>query len=87
MFSQISFGSESLKTDLYATPKLSIPGISAYYNDKYTINDLMTPTIDNVRIAYEIKDDYDNLDENPQILADYLASKLNQAKDILINKK
>ena len=28
-------------------------------------------------IAYEVKDDYENPDENPQILADYLANKLN----------
>lgn len=27
-------------------------------------------------IAYEVKDDYDNPDENPQVLADYLANKL-----------
>ena len=60
----------------YSAVLSSIPGISAYYNDKYTINDLMTPTIDNVRIAYEVKDDYENPDENPQILADYLAEKL-----------
>ena len=60
----------------YSAVLSSIPGISAYYNDKYTINDLMTPTIDNVRIAYEVKDDYENVDENPQIMADYLAEKL-----------
>lgn len=28
-------------------------------------------------IAYEVKEDYENPDENPQILADYLAKKLN----------
>ena len=28
-------------------------------------------------IAYEVKDDYENPDENPQILADYLANRLN----------
>ena len=27
-------------------------------------------------IAYEVKDDYDNPDENPQILADYLSEEL-----------
>ena len=35
----------------YSAVLSAIPGISAYYNDKYTINDLMTPTIDNVRIC------------------------------------
>ena len=28
-------------------------------------------------IAYEVRDDYTNVDENPQVLADYLAEKLN----------
>ncbi|MDP6856985.1 MAG: PhnD/SsuA/transferrin family substrate-binding protein [Candidatus Thalassarchaeaceae archaeon] len=54
----------------------NIPGISAYYNGKFSINASVTPTIDKVRIAYEVKSDYENIDENPQLLADYLAAKL-----------
>ena len=54
----------------------NIPGISAYYNGKFSINASVTPTIDKIRIAYEVKSDYDNIDENPQILADYLAAEL-----------
>ena len=33
--------------------------------------------IDSLVIAYEVRDDYVNIDENPQSFADYLAEKLN----------
>ena len=36
-----------------------------------------TENLEELVIAYEIKSDYDNIDENPQILADYLSEKLN----------
>ena len=52
-----------------------IPGINSYYKDKYTINDTVTPTISKIRIAYEVKDDYENPDENPQAMADFIASQ------------
>lgn len=60
----------------YSSLISNIPGISAYYNDKYTINGTVSVTIDKVRIAYEIKADYENIGENPQLLADYLSEKL-----------
>jgi len=60
----------------YSSLISNIPGISAYYNDKFTINGTVSITIEKVRIAYEIKADYDNIDENPQILADYLEEVL-----------
>ena len=52
-----------------------IPGINNYYKDKYTINDTVTPTISKIRIAYEVKDDYENPDENPQVMADFIAAQ------------
>ena len=60
----------------YSESIRNIPGISAYYNGKYSINATVSPTIDKIRIAYEVKSDYTNIDENPQLLADYLAEKL-----------
>ena len=33
-------------------------------------------------IAYEVKDDYENPDENPQIMADYLANELDMNDEI-----
>ena len=52
-----------------------IPGINAYYKDKYTINETVAPTISKIRIAYEVKDDYENPDENPQAMADFIAAQ------------
>jgi len=52
-----------------------IPGINAYYKDKYTINETVTPTVSKIRIAYEVKDDYENPDENPQAMADFIAAQ------------
>jgi len=52
-----------------------VPGISAYYNTKFTINDSVEPTISNIRIAFEMKDDYENPAENPQVLADFIAEQ------------
>lgn len=60
----------------YSSLISNIPGISAYYNDKFTINGTISPTVDKVRIAYEVKADYENIDENPQLLADYLSDVL-----------
>ena len=54
----------------------NIPGISAYYSDKYTINETVSPSVDKIRLAYEVKADYENIDENPQLLADYLEEAL-----------
>jgi len=52
-----------------------VPGISAYYDTKFTINDSVEPTISNIRIAFEMKDDYENPAENPQVLADFIAEQ------------
>ena len=60
----------------YSEAISNIPGISAYYNGKYGINASVSPTIDKIRLAYEVKSDYENIDENPQILADYLSAEL-----------
>ncbi|HJL59347.1 MAG TPA: PhnD/SsuA/transferrin family substrate-binding protein, partial [Candidatus Thalassarchaeaceae archaeon] len=34
-------------------------------------------SLEQLVVAYEIKADYENIEENPQILADYLSEKLN----------
>ena len=60
----------------YSSLVSNIPGISAYYSDKFTINETASPTIDQIRIAFEVKADYENIDENPQLLADYLEETL-----------
>ena len=60
----------------YSESIRNIPGISAYFNGKYSTNATVSPDIDKIRIAYEVKSDYTNIDENPQLLADYLAEKL-----------
>ena len=60
----------------YSSLVSNIPGISAYYSDKYTINETVSPTVDQIRIAFEVKADYENIDENPQLLADYLEEVL-----------
>lgn len=52
-----------------------VPGISAYYDTKFSINDSIEPTISNIRIAFEMKDDYENPAENPQVLADFIAEQ------------
>ena len=60
----------------YSSLVSNIPGISAYYSDKYTINETVSPSVDKIRLAYEVKADYENIDENPQLLADYLEEAL-----------
>ena len=39
-------------------------------------------TIEKLIVAYEVKEDYENPDENPQILADYLANKLDMEVEL-----
>ena len=41
------------------------------------VQELAEPTDGNLIIAYAVQDDYENIDENPQLLADYLAEKMN----------
>jgi ABC-type phosphate/phosphonate transport system substrate-binding protein len=60
----------------YSSLVSNIFGIFAYYGDKYAINETVSPTIEQIRIAFEVKADYENIDENPQLLADYLEATL-----------
>ena len=41
------------------------------------VQELAVPSDGNLVIAYAVQDDYENIDENPQLLADYLAEKMN----------
>ena len=60
----------------YSASIQNIPGIAAYYNDKYTINSSVIVNMDKIVLAYEVKSDYENIDENPQLLADFLSNQL-----------
>ena len=60
----------------YSAAIRNIPGIQAYYGGKYSVNTSATPTKDPIIIAYEVRDTYENIDSNPQILADRLSHKL-----------
>ena len=60
----------------YSNSISNIPGISAYYNGKYGLNASVSTTLEKIRIAHEVKSDYENIDENPQLLADYLSNAL-----------
>ena len=52
-----------------------LPGIQSYFRDKFGISDTVSPTVSNIRIAFEIKEDYTDVDINPQLLADYVAEQ------------
>lgn len=52
-----------------------LPGIQSYFGDKFGISDTVSPTVSNIRIAFEIKEDYTDVDLNPQLLADYVAEE------------
>jgi len=52
-----------------------VPGINSYYSDKFSINETVIPTVSKIRIAFEVKDDYENPDENPKVMADFIASQ------------
>ncbi len=60
----------------YSAAIRNIPGIQAYYGGKYSVNTTVTATKDPIIIAYEVRDTYENIDSNPQILADRLSHKL-----------
>jgi len=60
----------------YSAAIRNVPGIQAYYGGKYNINTTVTPTKDPIVIAYEVRDTYENIDSNPQLLADRLSLKL-----------
>ncbi|MEC7687643.1 MAG: PhnD/SsuA/transferrin family substrate-binding protein, partial [Candidatus Thermoplasmatota archaeon] len=46
----------------YSESIRNIPGISAYFNGKYSTNATVSSDIDKIRIAYEVKSDYTNID-------------------------
>lgn len=60
----------------YSAAIRNVPGIQAYYGGKYGINTSVQPTKNPIIIAYEVRDTYENIDGNPQILADRLSLKL-----------
>ncbi|RAH14028.1 MAG: hypothetical protein CMB56_006255 [Methanobacteriota archaeon] len=61
----------------YSLAIRNVPGIQAYYGGKYAVNTSVTPLKDPIVIAYEVKDTYENIDANPQLLADRLSMMLN----------
>ena len=61
----------------YSSLISNIPGISAYYNDKFSLNTSVSPDIDKIKIAYESSKLSDDVDKHPGILADFLSQKLN----------
>ena len=52
-----------------------LPGIQSYFGDKFGISDTVSPTVSNIRIAFELKEDYTDVDLNPQLMADYIAEE------------
>lgn len=59
------------------TPLVSnIPGISAYYTDDASEGQHETVTIDELRIAFDSDGTLNGTDYDPQLLADFLSSKL-----------
>mgnify|MGYP002861141714 CR=1 FL=1 len=61
----------------YSAAIKNVPGIQAYYGGKYAINTSAIATKNPIIIAYEVRDTYENIDSNPQLLADRLSLKLN----------
>lgn len=66
----------------YSSAIRNIPGIQAYYGGKYGVETAVTPTKNPIIIAYEVRDTYENIDANPQLLADRLAKKLNVSVEL-----
>ena len=67
----------------YSSLISNIPGISAYYNDKFSLNTSVSPNIEKIRIAYDLSEFSSDIDNNPEILADYLSEKLNVDVEII----
>lgn len=67
----------------YSSLISNIPGISAYYNDKFSLNTSVSPNIEKIRIAYDLSEFSSDVDNNPEILADYLSEKLNVDVEII----
>ena len=66
----------SIHLGSYSSLISNIPGISAYYDDKYNLQTNISSNLDRIRIAYDITTLSDEDDKNPQILADFLSKKL-----------
>ena len=73
----------SIHLGSYSSLITNIPGISAYYNDKFSLNTSVSPDIEKIRIAYDLSEISDDSDKNPNILAEYLSEKLNVDVEII----
>jgi hypothetical protein len=72
----VDVGGTEAHLGTYSAAIRNIPGIQAYFGGNYGIVSNSTPTKDTIRIAYEVRDTYTNVDANPQILADRLSDRL-----------
>ena len=68
----------------YSSLISNIPGISAYYEDKFSLNTSVSPDIDKIKIAFDSGKMSDNADKNPELLADFLSLKLNIDVEIFV---
>ncbi len=60
----------------YSALMSNIPGISAYYNDKYELNNSISTTLPKVRIGFENSNLDQNNNSKPELLGDYLSNIL-----------
>ena len=74
----------SIHLGSYSSLISNIPGISAYYNDKFSLNTSVSPDIDKIKIAYDSGKLSEYVDENPEILAAFLSEKLNIDVEIYV---
>ena len=68
----------------YSSLISNIPGISAYYEGKFSLNTSVSPDIDKIKIAFDSGKISDNADKNPELLADFLSLKLNIDVEIFV---
>ena len=68
----------------YSSLISNIPGISAYYEGKFSLNASVSPDIDKIKIAFDSGKMSDNADKNPELLADFLSLKLNIDVEIFV---
>jgi ABC-type phosphate/phosphonate transport system substrate-binding protein len=66
----------SIHLGSYSSLISNIPGISAYYDDQYNLATNISSNLDRIRIAYDITTLSDEVDKDPQILANFLSEKL-----------
>ena len=60
----------------YSSLISNIPGISAYYGDKFSLNTSVSPDIDEIKIAFDSGKLSNDIDKNPELLATFLSQKL-----------